>query len=141
MRLIDEFESADEQNVGTFNKLFRFTPILTMPDETPIEIHEPAPKDLRWVKVGDEFIRMNLALSNNSKDTPPPIIRKLIKKRNGYILPYKVCTKCKTNLHFENFSKHKNSRGGVRSACKKCRALETQLRAKRKKNELHNIAE
>ena len=38
MRLIDEFESADEQNVGTFNKIFKFTPIFSVPDYTPVEI-------------------------------------------------------------------------------------------------------
>ena len=144
MRLIDEFESADEQNVKTFNEIFRFTPIFTVPDHVPVEIHEPATGDLRWVKIGDTFTRINLALSNNSKVPAPEFKRPPVrtKKRVEFIHPYKNCSKCKEYLHFDNFSKHKNSSGGVRAQCRKCCADQVRsILKQRKKNELHNTAE
>jgi hypothetical protein len=140
MRLIDEFESADEQNVGTFNKIFKFTPIFSVPDYTPVEIHEPATGDLRWVKIGDDFTRINLALSNNAKDSPPNVARP--KRRVEFVQPYKNCSKCKEYLHFDNFTKHKNSSGGVRASCKKCCAKQVKRIIKqRNNNELHHTAE
>lgn len=147
MRLIDEFESADEQNVKTFNEVFRFTPIFTVPDDVPVQICEPTSGDLRWVKIGEDFTRINLALSNNSKDAPPKYERPSLKpprgrKRVEFIQPYKTCTKCKEYMHFDKFSKHKNSLGGVRAQCKKCCSIQVrQIEKQRIKNELHNTAE
>lgn len=125
MRLIDVFESSEERNVKTFNEIFKFTPIFTVPDDTPVEIHDPAEGDTRWVKVGEDFTRINLALSNNSKQTPPNLTRPPVKtlrpkKRIEFIQPYKTCSKCEQYLHFDNFSKHRPSSGGVRAQCKKC---------------------
>jgi len=33
----------------------------------------------------------------------------------------KICSKCKLNLTYDNFHKHKNSKDGFRSQCKSCR--------------------
>lgn len=128
MKLIDEFECADTQDVKTFNDIFRLTPIYTVPENTPVKICEPASGDLRWVKIGEDFTRLNLALSNNSKDLPSlPLARiKRGRKKEDLLQPYKTCSKCKELLHFDKFSKHKNSKGGVRAQCKKCCAIQVR---------------
>ena len=143
MRLIDLFESADEQNVKTFNNIFKATPIC-MPDHIKVEIHDPANADTRWVKVGDNFTRVNLTLSD-TKNTATPRV-KLPKRRVEYLEPYKNCSQCKEYLHFDNFTRHAKSSGGVRSYCKKCQNTNVQNRKKLLKkmesnNELHNSAE
>jgi hypothetical protein len=113
MKRIEEFHNSANQDVKTFNQIFKFTPILEFDDSLEVEILEPVNADRRLIKVGDKFIKLSLI--------QPKYGRSISKdSRQAIFLEHKVCTKCNRYLPLEAFSPHKKSKGGCRAACKKC---------------------
>lgn len=59
MNLIEKFENMPFQDVGTFNSIFKTTPILNVDFSQPVEICELKGNERR-IKVGNETIYMDL---------------------------------------------------------------------------------
>lgn len=60
MNLIEKFENMLRQDVGTFNSIFKTTPILGFSFNTEVEIYELVPDNKRRIKVGSEVIYLDL---------------------------------------------------------------------------------
>lgn len=135
MKLIEDFENEDIQNVATFNRIFKSTPIIDVPDDLEVQIMEPANADRRWIKIGEEFIRLNLTQTSDAKGT-----RKTCKE-----VPHvtsKPCTSCLMIKPIDEFFAHAKSRGGRRAACKGCYLVKVKQwkinKQQKESNELHN---
>lgn len=112
MEQIKQFENMSVQNVGSFNKIFRSTPILNVDEKTPVQIGEVLPGDERAIYVGSE--RVSMCLTQRKTYT------KLKKKYSLVVFKEKQCNKCGELKEFSQFYKHAASKGGVRADCKKC---------------------
>jgi hypothetical protein len=112
MSLIEKFENEARQDVKTFNSIFKSTPI-DAEGSLSVEICELVGSDERRIKVGNDTVNMCLIQRKRPK-TP------ITKNYRIVAFSKKTCSKCKKTLPFEAFSPHKTSKGGVRSACKKC---------------------
>jgi len=138
MKLINDFENEDIQTVATFNRIFKSTPIVGLPIDLEVQIMEPANADRRWIKVGEDFIRINLTQKADAKGT-----RKTCADETH--ITEKACTSCLVVKPMKDFTPHAKSRGGRRSYCKLCCNKESKrrqlIRKQRESNELHNTAE
>lgn len=112
MEQIKQFENMPVQNVGTFNKIFRSTPLLEVDENLPVVIGEVSPGDERVLYVGDQKITMSIIQRKS--------FSKRRKKYNVVAFDKKECTRCKTTKDFSQFYKHAASKGGVRAECKSC---------------------
>lgn len=137
MKLIEDFENEDIQNVATFNAIFKSTPIVGAPLDFEVQIMEPANADRRWIKVGEEFIRLNLTQKADAKGTRQSCTEVLH-------ITEKACTSCEVVKAMKDFTPHAKSRGGRRSYCKLCCNKESKrrqlIRKQKESNELHNLA-
>lgn len=134
MKLINEFENMPEQNVKTFNEIFKSTPILHVDENLPVEIGEPVAGDERRIKVGEEIISLCLI----QRRYPRKVIPRTYKV---VAFSEKECRRCKIVKPFREFNPHRTSKGGVRSDCKKCcvkAVLDYRRRNKDKVNEYQN---
>ena len=113
MKGIEEFYNSVNQDVKTFNQIFKFTPILELDDSLEVEILEPLSANRRLIKVGDKFIKLNIIQPKHGRSISK-------QSKQAVILEYKTCSKCNKYLPLDAFSPHKKSKGGCRSACKKC---------------------
>lgn len=113
MKRIEEFYNSASQDVKTFNQIFKFTPILELDDSLEVEILEPVSANRRLIKVGDKFIKLNIIQPKHGRSISKH-------SKQAIILEYKTCSKCNKYLPLDAFSPHKKSKGGCRSACKKC---------------------
>jgi hypothetical protein len=129
MSIIDIFENMPKQDVKTFNKVFKSTPIEDK-NNLEVQILDLVSADERRIKVGDEFIRLCL---KQKKDT-----RRIVKDYKIVNFREKVCTKCRKNKPFISFSPHKTSKGGVRAACKEC-CIGEVIRSKNKNKLTQNV--
>jgi hypothetical protein len=127
MNLIEVFESMPKQDVKTFNKIFKSTPIENK-NNPEVQILDLLSADERRIRVGSEFIRLCL---KQKKDT-----RRITKNYQIVNFQEKVCTKCHKNKPFAQFSPHRTSKGGVRSACKECCTNEVIKWKKKNKDKL-----
>lgn len=136
MKLIEEFENGDIQNVAAFNAIFKSTPILDVPDDVEVQIMEPANADRRWIKVGEEFIRLHLTQTGDDRS-----VKKSCKE--ALTIRQKPCTSCLLMKPIEDFTAHAKSRGGRRSACKACYNVKCKnwklINKQKESNELHNL--
>lgn len=128
MSLIQQFENAKKQDVKTFNSIFKSTPIEAQKDLL-VEIGDLVGSDERRIKVGEDYIKLCLIQRKNPK-------RPITKNYKIVAFTKKACSKCKIVLPFEAFSAHKTSKGGVRSACKKCCVKEVNAWKKKVKQRL-----
>lgn len=78
--LIEIFENKPFQDVGTFNSVFKNTPILGYPADAEVEIHELSSEDKRKITVGDNTIYMKIVQPNKKE------LRKIKAKRQP-VLP------------------------------------------------------
>jgi hypothetical protein len=67
MNLIDLFESKKFQDVGTFNSIFKTSPILGRTSSAPVKICEVVPGNRRRVLVGEEELFLDLTQSKASR--------------------------------------------------------------------------
>lgn len=130
MNLIEVFENMPKQDVKTFNKVFKSTPIESKLN-LEVEILDLLSADERRIKVGTDYIRLCL---KQKKDT-----RRITKNYKILNFDEKVCTKCHTKKSFTQFSPHRTSKGGVRSACKQCCTNEVIKWKKKNKDKLTQI--
>lgn len=127
MDLILQFQNLDIQNVKTFNEIFKYSPILELDDLLEVEICDLTTADRRIIKVGDKVIKMSLKQTKRggiSKDC-----------KNAIVTDRKPCSKCFKVLFLDQFSPHKKSKYGRRSACKDC-CVKIVTACKLKKNEI-----
>lgn len=123
MQLINDFENSCDQSVRTFNKVFKYTPIVDVNLDLEVIILEPTHSDMRILKIGEEFVNFSL-------------IQPKSEVRNKYMFhtPIKVegktCTKCKVLMPMDKFSPHKKSKEGRRAACKWCYNMMVKARRK-----------
>jgi predicted transcriptional regulator len=80
MNLLDKFENMPFQDVGTFNSIFKTTPILNVDYSTRIEICEMHKDNTRKIIVGDEIIFMDLTQRNNMDFEK----KKAVKKQSNF---------------------------------------------------------
>jgi hypothetical protein len=75
MNLIELFESKPFQDVGTFNSVFRRTPILGFALDLEVEIGAMTPMGRR-LKIGDAEIILNLAIDDKGQKLKVAEVRK-----------------------------------------------------------------
>lgn len=68
MNLVEKFENMPVQDVGTFNSIFKTTPIIGREFSTEVSIHELTPDNRRRVKVGNEIIFIDLTQRKSIKE-------------------------------------------------------------------------
>jgi hypothetical protein len=68
--LIEIFENKLAQDVGTFNSIFKKTPILGYPADTKVEIHGLFPEDKRKIIVGDDTLYMTIVQPKKKPKKP-----------------------------------------------------------------------
>lgn len=112
MEQIKQFENMPVQNVGTFNKIFKSTPLLQVDENLPVTIGEVAPGDERVLYVGD--VKLTMCIIQRKSHS------KRRKKYNVVAFETKECTRCRESKDFSQFYKHASSKGGVRAECKSC---------------------
>jgi len=125
MNLIDKFESLDEQNVKNFNKIFKCNQLKNLDDNLEVRILEVLSGGEREVLVGNNKLRMALLQKRRESKSKT-------KNFNIVLFDEKACSKCKIVKPFSEFSPHKTSKGGVRSACKMCCVLEVRKSVKKR---------
>jgi hypothetical protein len=112
MKLIQEFENVPEQNVKTFNTIFRSTPLLGLDLNLPVEIGEPCQADERVIKVGEDTFSLCLIQRKSFK--------KIGRRNKKLSMSVKECSNCKKEKSVLEFYAHKKSKGGYRAQCKEC---------------------
>jgi hypothetical protein len=132
MNLIEVFENMPKQDVKTFNKIFKSTPI-EVGNNPEVEILELNAADERRIKVGNEFIKLCLKQRNVN-------VKRVIKNYKIVSFKSKACSKCKIIKEFSEFSPHRTSKGGVRSACKKCCVKQVNKWKQNNKNKLTQVS-
>lgn len=90
--LIEVFENKPVQDVGTFNSIFKLTPIMGFPFNTEVEIQELSAGDERKIIVGESTIFLNInqfAVPKQKKKEQPPRVqlKKVAKNTNKNQLP------------------------------------------------------
>lgn len=68
--LIEIFENKPYQDVGTFNSVFKKTPILGYPANTEVEIHGLFPEDKRKITIGDDVLYMKIVQPKKKPKKP-----------------------------------------------------------------------
>jgi DNA-binding MarR family transcriptional regulator len=68
MNLIDKFESMPFQDVGTFNSIFKSTPIIGHSYDLPVEIKNITHGQRRLVQIGEATVEMELTQSKLTRD-------------------------------------------------------------------------
>lgn len=72
MNLIEKFENMPVQDVGTFNSIFKTTPIMGYDFKTEVEIFELLPDNRRRVKVGDDTLFIDLTQRKSLREEKKP---------------------------------------------------------------------
>lgn len=85
MNLIDKFENAPFQDVGTFNAIFPWTPILGFESSAEVKIGKIVQDSERLVFANDVEFRLNLIAPKNAavKKNKPEVRKKEGKSRKG----------------------------------------------------------
>ncbi len=76
MNLIEKFENMPFQDVGTFNSIFKNSPILGFDFSTEVEIGNLTPDNQRRVKVGEDVLFLDLTQKSQVE------VRKVSKKQS-----------------------------------------------------------
>lgn len=84
MNLLDKFENMPFQDVGTFNSIFKSTPILNVDHSTKVEVCEMHKDNTRKLIVGDKVIFMDLTQRKSLKP----------EKRVTFIKPKGITERC-----------------------------------------------
>jgi len=80
MNLIAKFESMPFQDVGTFNSIFKNTPILGFPFSSQVEIRGIVAGERRNILVGDTTVELDLTQGKNARDFQQPYVRRFENK-------------------------------------------------------------
>ncbi len=80
MNLIEIFENKPFQDVGTFNSIFKLTPILGYPSEVEVEIKELGKDNQRKIIVGNDVIFMDITQKKMIKGARKTVIKKSTQK-------------------------------------------------------------
>lgn len=96
MTLIEKFENMPVQDVGTFNSIFKTTPILGFNSNLEVEIGDVTKDDQRKILVGTEVILMNLTQKKSVKEKKKTVT---FVRPMGTLEKVKKVTKTISNLY------------------------------------------